>query len=68
MKPSRKIHERAWVRMRNDGNYARDTVDDSLIIWATPEGALYSTVPATAVEVEIRSVPKRRAKARRRKA
>lgn len=66
-KPTPKpIRERAWVRLLDEGYYVRDTLaDGALMLWASEQGA--SWTHATAVEVEIRSVP-RKARKRARKA
>jgi hypothetical protein len=65
MKPSRKIRERAWVRRYPNGSYDRWSDGLTLYIWGTANRAAGSP-GCEAVEVEIRSVPTRRAKARKR--
>jgi hypothetical protein len=65
-KPTPKpIRERAWVRLLDDGRYARTLFKDkALLLWEKKSDAAYGDCEA--VEVEIRSVP-RKARKRARK-
>ena len=67
-KPTPKpIRERAWVRLLDDGRYARSfSYDNALLLWSEKSCAAWDGCQV--VEVEIRSVPRKARKRARRKA